>query len=321
MQTDYVLGVDIGGTHIRAGLVDRDYQLKDFVIQSSPSILADQPMTNIIAFIRGYCDRCLDHQLPKAISIGFPSTVSKDRQMLLNTPNISGLNQIPVVRQLKAAFETEILINRDVNLLVYFDMHFLDIEPQALTTAFYFGTGLGNAISINGELLAGKNGVAAELGHIPMPDNDKVCGCGNIGCIETLASGHHLEEVRDSYFPECKISDIFQYYPQSSHIFRFVAHMAIPVATEVNIIDPDYVILGGGILQMRDFPYDSFVEHIKARIRAPYPRANIVILRAYQEQNNGVIGAGIYAHQYMQKRSQDHAYRVSIRPYSPGYQT
>ena len=302
MQTEYVLGIDIGGTHIRAGLVDRDYQLKDFVIQSSPSLLADQPLANIIAFIRSYCARHLEHQLPLAISIGFPSTLSKDKQMLLNTPNISGLNQMPVVRHLKAAFQTEILINRDVNLLVYFDMHVLDIDPQALTTAFYFGTGLGNAISINGELLAGKNGVAAELGHIPMPDNNKVCGCGNIGCIETLASGRHLEEIRDSFFPDCKISDIFQYYPDSSHLSRFVEHMAIPVATEINIIDPDYVILGGGILQMRNFPYESFLERIKERIRAPYPRANIAILRAQQDQNNGVVGAGIYAHKTIQKK-------------------
>jgi len=302
MQTDYVLGVDIGGTHIRAGLVDNCFQLSDFVIHSSPSILADQPMANIIAFIRDYCARHLEHQLPLAISIGFPSTLSKDRQMLLNTPNIGGLNQIPVVRELKAAFQTEILINRDVNLLVYYDMHVLDIEPQAMTTAFYFGTGLGNAISINGELLVGKNGVAAELGHIPMPDNNRICGCGNVGCIETLASGRHLEEIRDSFFPDCKIADLFRYHAQSVQLNRFVDHMAIPVATEVNIIDPDYVILGGGILQMNGFPYEAFLERIKERIRAPYPRANIAILRAHQEQNNGVVGAGIYAHRTLQKK-------------------
>ena len=297
MQTDAVLGIDIGGTHIRAGLVDNSYQLHDFVMQSSPSILADRPIENMITFIRDYCDRYYNHQIPQAISIGFPSTVSKDKQQVLNTPNISGLNNVPVVEKLKAAFDTDILINRDVNLLMYFDMHDLKIDPLALTTAYYFGTGLGNAIRINGELLGGKNGVAAELGHIPVPNNNRICGCGNIGCIETLASGRYLEEIRDHYFPDYKIGDIFQNFPQSSHLHHFIENMAIPVATEINIIDPDYAILGGGILQMEHFPYEQFIEHIKEHVRAPFPRANIVILQAQQQQYNGVVGAGIYAHQ------------------------
>ena len=301
MRTDDVLGIDIGGTHIRAGLIDGSFQLNDFIIQSSQSILADRPIENIIKFIQDYCDRYLNHQLPQAISIGFPSTVSKDKQYVLSTPNIAGLNNVPVVQMLKAAFDTDILINRDVNLLMLYDMHDLKIDPLALTTAFYFGTGLGNAISINGELLVGKNGVSAELGHIPVPNSTRICGCGNVGCIETLASGRYLEEIRDHYFPDCKIGDIFRRFPQSSQLHHFIENMAIPVATEINIIDPDYAILGGGILQMEHFPYEAFIEHIMEYVRAPFPRANIVILQAQQQQYNGVVGAGIYAHQLRQR--------------------
>ena len=71
-----------------------------------------------------------------------------------------------------------------------------DIIPDAeIISGFYFGTGIGNAIFINGHPLTGKNGTAGELGHIPSDGSTKVCGCGNVGCMESLAGGKYLAEL------------------------------------------------------------------------------------------------------------------------------
>ena len=73
-----------------------------------------------------------------------------------------------------------------------------------------------------------------------------------------------------------------------------VEAMAVPVATEINILDPDYVILGGGLLQMRDFPLHLLKENIHKHTRKPYPAENLRFLYSNANQENGVIGAGIY---------------------------
>ena len=71
--------------------------------------------------------------------------------------------------------------------------------------------------------------------------------------------------------------------------------MAAAVASEVNILDPDYVILGGGLLQMADFPLKQLEEGIHRHTRKPYPEANLRLLYSDAKQENGIIGAGIYA--------------------------
>ena len=72
--------------------------------------------------------------------------------------------------------------------------HHLDPERERTILGFYLGTGFGNAVYINGQLHVGKNGVAGELGHIPMYGIDEACTCGNIGCSETRCSGRYLKQ-------------------------------------------------------------------------------------------------------------------------------
>ncbi len=290
-----ILGIDLGGTNIRVGLVDRDANLRAFEMSSTPEVLNDDPVNNLIAYIGDYLQRHLAGELPDAISIGVPSTISKDRRTILSTPNIESLNNVELCTLLEDEFATRIFLNRDVNLLMYYDLYHFELPLKSTTMACYFGTGLGNAILMDGKLHLGKNGVAAELGHIPIAGNHRLCGCGNVGCAETIASGRYLETLRDEYFAHTAISDLFKVEWPHPVLHEFVDHMASTVATEINILDPDFVILGGGILQMPDFPYDTFLAKIRNKARKPYPSETLEFYRSHQLQDNGVIGAGLYA--------------------------
>ena len=178
-------------------------------------------------------------------------------------------------------------------LLLHDILHF-HIQEHGTIISCYIGTGFGNAVYHNGEIMRGKNGVAGELGHIPVMDKSDICNCGNIACIENYASGRYLESLRDRYFSDIPINKIFTKYVGHEELIHFIEYISIPIATEINIFDPDYVILGGGILQMEAFPQKLLEEKIYMHSRKPYPAGNLNILYSTTAQENGVIGAGLY---------------------------
>ena len=299
----YVLGIDIGGTNIRAGMIDEAYNLSNCIIESSRQLQDENAaVQKLIDFVQNYISQYVKGVNLQGIAIGFPSTVDRERKRVLSTPNILGFTNVNIVDTFYEQLQIPTYINRDVNMLMLFDMYSGNIPDEGVTAGFYLGTGLGNAISIDGHLLRGKNGVAAELGHIPERGLKAACGCGNEGCVEVFASGKYLKYLCDTYFQETFIGDIFKEHGNHEIIQKFVMDLAIPVATEINILDPDYIILGGGLPQMEGFPKELLEEAIHKYTRKPYPEQGLEFIYSVPMQENGVIGAGIYAFKQMKQR-------------------
>lgn len=293
-----ILGMDIGGTNLRSGFVNDRYELSEFRISSSQSICGDHAPENLADYIRGVIKET--GVQPAAVSIGFPSTLDRARKRLLSTPNLDGLNDLDMVSRLEDALHLPVYIDRDVNLLFLYDCYANQLSGDVMIGC-YVGTGFGNVIAIGGEILVGKNGVAAELGHIPVRGLDMDCPCGNIGCVEMIASGKALKALQEKYYPEESISALFSLHADEAPIRAFINDLALPIATEINILDPDDVILGGGVLQMDGFPKAALEASIRAHARKPYPEQALCFHYSGEKQENGVIGAGINALKQMHK--------------------
>ena len=289
----YILGMDIGGTNTRLGLVDENYHLEDFTIVSTEKLIATGD--TVTAFIEVVKDYIADHADKDVIGIsaGFPATLDKERKTVLSAPNVKGFDNTPFVEKLTEATGIPTIIETDVDMLILYDMHALNIPKDGVTCGFYFGTGMGNAIVINGNLLIGKNGASAELGHIPIRGVVGQCGCGNTSCSELVASGYHLRDIVAESFPDTHISNVFTEKLDTPQIQQFVDDLAAVVATEINILDPEYIILGGGLTKMPDFPFALLEANIKKYARNPYPAESLSYYYAHDGQENGVIGAGI----------------------------
>ncbi len=298
MQTT-VLGIDIGGTHLRLGLSGEDLTLSCFEMASSTFLNGTDAPYRLADFIRDYLKRM--DCIPKAVSIGFPSTLDRARRRLLSTPNIAGLNDVPMVDILQEQLNIPTFIDRDVNLLFLYDCRHFGLTGSGIILGCYIGTGLGNVISINGEILIGKNGVAAELGHIPAWGREDECPCGNRGCVEMFASGKHLKEICDMHFPGTPLGELFLRNSGHELIREYVDGLSLPIATEINLMDPDYVLLGGGVLQMEGFPRPYLEECILRHARKPYPAQGLQLRYSQQAQENGVIGAAIRAYRELKK--------------------
>lgn len=299
-----ILGMDIGGTNLRSGFVDERFELTDFRITSSQTICGGNAPEKLAAYIRGRIAE--NREKPVAVSIGFPSTLDKDRKRLLSTPNLEGLNNLDMVAQLEQALGLPVYIDRDVNLLFYCDCYAHHLTGNVMIGC-YVGTGFGNVIALDGEILVGKNGVAAELGHIPVRGLKQDCPCGNEGCVEMIASGKALIALQENHYPGESFVDIFARHAKDEPIRAFINDLALPIATEINILDPDEIILGGGVLQMEGFPKDALEAAIRSHTRKPYPEAALSFHYSGEKQENGVIGAGILAFRKRAKEKENEA--------------
>ena len=294
MQSEVIICLDIGGTNCRVGIVDAGCVLVDSSIVSTQDLAKGGFMEQLIRLLRTYRKKSKDRYAVRAVSIGFPATVDKSRRRVLQAPNIPGLGEnLPVCDILEEALGIPVFLERDVNLLLAHDLQDLKLENADTVIGIYFGTGIGNSICIGGRFHTGRNGVAGELGHIPQLHADCPCGCGNTGCLEPLGGGNMLSRLCAEVFPGTDIKEIYLRHGDTPQVRRQVEAMAAAVATEVNILDPDYVVLGGGLLQMQGFPLAYFEQQVRAHTRRPYPLENLRLVYAIARQENGILGAGI----------------------------
>ena len=292
MAESKIIGIDIGGTNFRIGAVSEDGTVSGFrKIPVKQVFCTDDPLKDLTVYLKDYC-RELNVE---AVSIGFPATLDKSRQMVIQAPNIAFMEALPVVKVLSEELHIPVFIERDVTMALFYDQRKYQIPQCEVVCGFYFGTGIGNAISIHGLPLVGRSGAAGELGHIPVDGSTLPCGCGNVGCMENLAGGKYLAELRESVYPETIIGNLFLEHGDEAPLVRFVDRMAMTVATEINIMDPDYILIGGGVPAMTGFPKEKLYEQIYRHTRRPYPANHLNIIFTEDKENKCVIGATLYA--------------------------
>ena len=286
-----LIGIDIGGTFLRIGIYENKLiKFDKFAVKDI--LLSDDFIKDISIFLKQYIkENNID---PKAIIIGFPAPVDKNRKIVLQAPNINIVEKLNVVEELEKELNIDTYIEKDVSLHLYYDLNKYNLHNSKSICAFYFGTGIGNCIYLNGEIYIGNNGAAGELGHIPVNNSDLLCGCGNIGCMENLAGGKYLAKLCEQQYKDTHISDLFSKHADEPLLQEFIDKMAMTIATEINLLDPEIIILGGGIINMKDYPIERLKQRIIYHTRKPYPAENLNIIISNDNEDKGVIGAIYY---------------------------
>ena len=296
MNNECVIGIDIGGTNIRIGRTDENDQLVDFERVSSKETFKDGNISeSLTEVLKNYLDKYCQNVQVKQIAIGIPATLSSDRKQILQVPNIKGMDGLFLGKELEENLGIPVVLEKDVNMLYYWDKYDKKLSDEGVGIGVYIGTGVGNAIFINGKPLSGKDGVAGELGHIPMIGGTSQCGCGNLGCSECYASGWKLVELKEEYYPDVDMNDLFVKKSNDTVLKNFVDNIACVACAEINILNPDSIIFGGGVINMKGFPKDYLEERLYVHARKPYPAESLEIQYSEDKVDNGVKGAIIFA--------------------------
>ena len=288
------LCMDVGGTNTRVGVVNEQLEVLGSAIERTPELAAK-------GIGVGLCDLALRWvELAKAeggsiegVIIGVPATVDASCRVVLQAPNVEGLTGLPLADLVEQTTGIPTMVEKDVNLLILSDIYSLGIDAASTVCGVYFGTGIGNALYLGGRVWHGAHGSAGELGHVPALGRTEVCGCGNPGCLECFGGGHHLASVVTEHYPKTPIGRAFADLAGTPEVEEVLEAMAIAVAAEANIIDPDEVIIGGGLPLMEGFDREAFGKRVYTNLRKPYPAETLELRYSRQGQLSGLIGGAI----------------------------
>lgn len=291
----HVIGVDIGGTFIRVGIVNQQFEVFETIKFPVMSLVQEQGINGFNEFIVNYVNQHRQQYQIIGMQIGFPGVVDHKNKIVISVPNRHEFEGSEYIKDIEKKLNIPVFIDKDTNHLLVYDMKENQLEDVENVLGFYIGTGFGNSLKLQGKIYLGENGLAGEIGHIPIYGVEKNCGCGNIGCLETIVSGKHLVEIVESHYPNIPLDDIFTHASNEPHIIKFIDNMAMAIAIEINILDVTQIILGGGVVLMKDFPKELLYQSILAKIRSPHIKEKLHIYYSKANDNSGVIGAAILA--------------------------
>lgn len=284
-----ILGVDVGGTFVRMGTL-RDGKVENLVKRSSAEIFS-APGGAAAGLARALKEYAGDTQFA-AVGVGIPGTVSRDGERVLNVPNIPGLNDTPLRDALTDALSAPVFVENDITMLTTGDSIRLGLE-RGVVFGCYIGTGLGGAVLVDGKLLRGRSALC-EPGHVPIYGLDRPCGCGKTGCAEAYVAGRSLERLLAEKHPEGNIAEIFDLMSEAE-LSEYVDILAHLLAAAMQLLDPDAVIMGGGVCAMSGFPRELLLERLAQLCMKPVPASTLNLLYPVASDVSGVYGAAVFA--------------------------
>lgn len=294
MKQHCTLGVDVGGTHIRLGLLNAAGELSHLEKVPRAEALPDEKPEALADFLRDYLRRHGD--CAAGVGIGIPGTLSRDCRSILRVPNIPVMDGMAISDLLEQALELPVFPENDTVMLMQGDLQRLGLPSRGVLLGVYIGTGLGSALYYDAKPLKGRNSLN-EIGHLPLFGSKLRCSCGNIGCAENIISGRHLQDLRREKWPDTHISHIFAAMAGSEELQEFIDAIGVVLGGAVNLLDPEALVLGGGVTAMKDFPRRAVEEAIRERAMKPEPAGSLHILWSQGADDTGVLGAAVFAAQ------------------------
>ena len=288
------IGIDLGGTKIEAVVLASDGTVAWRRRKPTPRRY-EATVAAIVALV-GEIDAASDDSAPAPVGIGTPGAwVAATRKM--KNCNSTWLNGQPLLADLNAALDGRVRLANDANCFALSEA--LDGAAKGAHVVFgvILGTGVGGGIVVDGRVLAGANAIAGEWGHTPLPyfraDTrleaslpHRPCYCGRVDCVETFLSGPGLAQTHLVLAGERLAADDIP--AGSKALDLYTTMLARALAQIVNILDPDAIVLGGGV---------SNITGLAADVSAKLPRygfsheGRTAVVVARHGDASGVLGA------------------------------
>lgn len=273
------IGVDLGGTKIEVVVLDAAGEER--LRRRVPTPAGDYAATvSAIAALVREAQNMAGDRAP--IGIGTPGCTSKRSGLIINA-NSTVLIGKPLQQDVERAIGRRVRMTNDANCFALSEATDGAAAGAAVVFGVILGTGVGGALAVNGRVVDGANGIAGEWGHnpLPWPQADELpgarCYCGKYGCIETFLSGPALARERSTE-------------GDSAAMQRYEDRLARALATILNVVDPDVIVLGGGVSNVERL-YESVPRLLPRYVFSDAVRTELV--QARHGDSSGVRGAAM----------------------------
>jgi len=289
-STGYTISIDLGGTKILAAVVDDQDQI---VGKAKMKTLAregvDEVIDRLAETARQAAHRAKVEWVQVAgVGIGAPGPVDPEAGVVYNPPNLPGWQKVALGPRLAELLAVPVCVENDVNLGTLGEYKMGAGRGTQDMVGIFVGTGVGGGLILDGKLRTGFRHAAGEVGHMVLLADGPVCGCGRRGCLEALASRTAIERDirlglqagRESVIPELSKGKALRLTsgviaralekgdPLVTDVIRRAQwYLGLLTASVVNLLDPEMVVFGGGVVEALD---DEFLAPIRVTARQHY---------------------------------------------------
>lgn len=309
MKLKYAIGVDLGGTKVKIGIVTSEGRI---VKKVSVPTLASEGVDKSLSQIKKGISKILEGSQLKilGIGIGAPGVVSLKKGTVENPPNLPGWGKVHLGKIMNKEFSLPTFVENDANAAAIGELIYGAGKKLNSFIMVTLGTGVGGGIIYNKQLFRGDVGAAGEIGHLTIDINGPQCKCGSFGCLEAYLGNNYIVEnvkelLKDS---ESNIMDLIE--SNMENLSPEVIHKAATLGDEfskdvindlgeklgfglasiINVLDISNIIIGGGVAGFGKPLFDATLHSIKTRVlKSLSPR--VKVLPAKLKNNAGIKGA------------------------------
>lgn len=302
------VGVDVGGTSVRAGVVDGDGTVLDTARTSTP--LGE---TALEAAVADVVDTLAGRHRIAAVGLALAGFVTPDRRVVRFAPHLSW-RDAPVADRIAERIGLPVVVEHDANAAALAERHFGAASDIGIVVFVALGTGIGSALLLDGGLYRGAFGVAPELGHLQVVPGGRPCPCGKAGCWERYCSGTALaatavelmarEPKRSPLLSRLQAGDPQRLTGQKvaaaaqegdpvarAAVADLARWLGVGLALVADVFDPELVVIGGGVSESAPLFLDAAREHYAALVTGGGRRPLARIRTAQLGEAAAVVGA------------------------------
>ncbi len=290
-----ILGYDVGGTKISTVVGNENGEIISNVRMPTVKHLGKKRLIEELYTMGDAALKKAHVEKPDLIGVIFAGPVDSKSGTVISSPNIFGLNNFNIVDPLEKYYGTKTYLENDATAAAIAESIFGAGKGVNDFIYLTLSTGIGGGIFINGKLYRGFHGMAGEFGHTVIMVNGPTCGCGRRGCLEALAGGkgiarrviENINSVRDSNFfskmrpNEITAEKVFLGKNKGDMFSQLIIeetiyYLAVGIVNFINILDPELVIIGGGISKAGDDLFGPLNDAINEEFKSMYRPFKIV---------------------------------------------
>ena len=308
----YYIGIDLGGTNIKAGVVNENYEIvskattKTLLPRPADEICADMAKVSLEAVKQA--GLTLDNI--ESVGIGTPGTANSETGIIEYSNNLGFLN-LPVVEIMQKHINKPFYVENDANAAAYGEFLAGAAKGANDAVCITLGTGVGGGIIINGKIYSGFNFAGAEIGHTVVDPNGPECTCGRKGCFEVFSSATGLVRMTKEAMYEDKSSVMWKMNEEDGKVSartafnamragdragkavvdKYIKYLACGITNTINIFQPDILCIGGGVCNEGDPLLLPLKELVAKEVYTKNSAKNTEIVIAKLGNDAGIIGA------------------------------
>lgn len=298
------IGVDVGGTNLRIGVVNDLNIIDEQRIHADFSSICKnntpEKATQIVVSTLGDAlNQALQkHPSVTSIGIGFPGFIDPHTGVLASSPNLPGLFDVDLANALSSYIHRPVRVENDALVAAYGEYRLMRLPVHQGLIFIGLGTGVGGGLVQAGQALAGEHGFAMEVGHIITNPGGRLCGCGNHGCLEQYASATGIsksyQEFAEKQLTAHEIAKLAEQGDAQAQTAYDIAAMTLAQALAhiLKVVDVERVVIGGGVSQAWPLMAPIFEAQLNADL-IPVLRGRVQVMISSTQDQAGIVGAAL----------------------------